>query len=103
MPSRFTKLELCDIVRIDPDIMVYGLSSKEVASIIDRYLDTMKNEIVSLAPGERIELREFGTFFVRQSKPRLARNPKTGEQVQVDARKRVAFKPGSEMKERVKG
>jgi nucleoid DNA-binding protein len=49
----------------------------------------------------RIELRNFGVFEVRQRKPRKARNPRTGEQVKVPARRVVTFKPGRQMGERV--
>ncbi|MEA1053138.1 integration host factor subunit beta [Lamprobacter modestohalophilus] len=55
----------------------------------------------TLAAGERIEVRGFGSFELRRYEPRVARNPKTGESVTLPARYRVHFKPGKELRERV--
>jgi len=55
----------------------------------------------ALAQGERIEIRGFGSFNVRHHAPRLARNPKTGESVDLPAKTVVHFKPGKEMRDRV--
>ena len=96
------KNDLVDMVFEDKEIQSYGLSRKEIAAIIDRYSETFKAQIIKLEPKERIELRGFGTFLIRQRKPRNARNPKTGEPVKVPARKAVQFKPGSELKEKFK-
>ena len=56
----------------------------------------------SLVKGETVELRNFGIFKVKMRKARMARNPKTGESVPVPEKKVVTFKPGLEMKEKVK-
>jgi integration host factor subunit beta len=50
----------------------------------------------------RIELRNFGVFEVKQRKPRKARNPRTGERVDVASKNVVTFQPGKEMEERVR-
>ena len=76
-------------LRIDPKM------SEQVVRVI---LDKM---VHSLASGDRVEIRGFGSFEVRYREPRLARNPKTGETVQTDAKYTVHFKPGKEMRERV--
>ena len=55
----------------------------------------------ALAQGERIEIRGFGSFNCRHRPPRIARNPKTGETVNLPAKVAVHFKPGKEMKDRV--
>ncbi len=55
----------------------------------------------ALESGERIEIRDFGSFDVRQRSARLARNPKTGESVHLPVKKKIHFKPGKEMRERV--
>jgi integration host factor subunit beta len=55
----------------------------------------------SLASGERIEIRGFGGFSLRTHPPRLGRNPKTGEQVEIGQKRIPHFKPGKEMRERV--
>ncbi len=56
----------------------------------------------ALARGEKIELRNFGVFKIKQRKPRTGRNPRTGAVVPVPARKGIVFKPGLEMKKRIK-
>jgi len=55
----------------------------------------------ALEDGERIEIRGFGAFAMRQRPPRLARNPKTGESVDSPAKVVIHFKPGKEMRDRV--
>ena len=56
---------------------------------------------VALANGERIEVRGFGAFSIRELKPRMGRNPKTGEAVALGSRRSIHFKPGKELKEGV--
>lgn len=56
----------------------------------------------SLKKGQRVQLVGFGTFSVKQRKARLGRNPKTGEQIQIKARKVPAFHAGSELKNALK-
>ena len=55
----------------------------------------------ALADGDRVELRGFGTFEVRERDARSARNPRTGEKVAVEARAKVHFKPGKTMRARL--
>jgi integration host factor subunit beta len=57
--------------------------------------------IDALDQGERIEIRGFGSFDLRHRLPRIARNPKTGEAVNLPAKVAVHFKPGKEMRVRV--
>ncbi len=57
--------------------------------------------VEALARGEKIELRNFGVFKIKQRKSRTGRNPRTGEVVPVPPRKVVIFKPGLEMKKKV--
>lgn len=58
--------------------------------------------IEALVRGEKIELRNFGVFKIKQRKSRTGRNPRTGQVVPVPPRKVVVFKPGLEMKKKVK-
>ena len=74
------------------------LSSKEVESAIREILEQMAGTLQS---GERIEIRGFGSFEVRIHEPRVAHNPKTGEQVNLSRRRVVHFKPGVELRDRV--
>ena len=55
----------------------------------------------ALVEGERIEVRGFGSFNLRHRPARIARNPRTGESVDLPAKVKVHFKPGKEMKDRV--
>jgi integration host factor subunit beta len=55
----------------------------------------------SLRAGDKIEIRGFGSFRTRQRKPRVGRNPKTGEKVEVPAKKIPFFKPSKELKDLV--
>ena len=63
---------------------------------VEAVLDAMKQ---SMMRGERIELRGFGSFRLRQREPRKGRNPKTGDKVDVPPKKVPYFKPGKELKE----
>lgn len=56
----------------------------------------------SISEGHRIEIRGFGSFTLRERKPRMGRNPKTGEPVPLGAKYAPHFKPGKDLKERVK-
>ena len=75
-----------------------GLSVREVERIVSVFFD----EIVSrLAEDGRVELRGFGAFSTRARDARTGRNPRTGETVDVDAKRVPYFKPGKEMRERL--
>jgi integration host factor subunit beta len=75
-----------------------GLSQLQVQEIIQKVLDAITEMLVQHG---RIELRNFGVFAVKKRRPRIARNPRTGETVKVPAQLVVTFKPGREMEERV--
>ena len=75
-----------------------GLTQTQAKEIVQRVLDGITETLVQEG---RIELRNFGVFEVRKRKPRRARNPRTGGQVEVPAKLVVTFKPGREMEERV--
>jgi len=76
-----------------------GLSHNQAKDIVQRVLDGIRETLVTEG---RIELRNFGVFEVKRRKPRKARNPRTGETVDVPARLVVTFKPGLEMEQRVR-
>jgi integration host factor subunit beta len=72
------------------------LATKEIVQwTFDAIIDTLVSD-------GRIELRNFGVFEVKQRKPRKARNPRTGDRVDVAAKNVVTFQPGKEMEERVR-
>lgn len=71
---------------------------------VERIVATIFDEITAtLASGDRVELRGFGTFTVRQREARTGRNPRTGEAVEVDAKQVPFFKCGKELRERLNG
>ncbi|MCU7833935.1 MAG: integration host factor subunit beta [gamma proteobacterium symbiont of Taylorina sp.] len=70
----------------------------DVKSAIDVILE---HKIQSLASGNRIEIRGFGSFNLRYQTPRTGRNPKTGEEVSLPGRYKTHFKPGKELRDRV--
>lgn len=75
-----------------------GVTGQQAREIVQATLDSM---IDALASNGRIELRNFGVFTVVKSKPRKARNPRTGETVMIGERFNVKFKMGKVMAERV--
>lgn len=74
------------------------IAYKVMSMALKELLETIVTE---LSQGTRIEVRGFGSFALRYRPPRLARNPKTGEQLHTDCKYAVHFKPGKELKERV--
>lgn len=70
-------------------------SQKDVELAVNEILDSMIN---ALSNGERIEIRGFGSFSLHHRKARVGRNPKTGEQVQLEEKKVPHFKPGKSLK-----
>jgi nucleoid DNA-binding protein len=75
-----------------------GLPQGQVGEVVQHVLDGITETLLN---SRRIELRKFGVFEVRKRKPRRARNPRTGEEVNVPAKLVVTFKPGRVMEERV--
>ncbi|MCX5712109.1 MAG: integration host factor subunit beta [Candidatus Omnitrophica bacterium] len=71
----------------------------DVKKIVQKTFDYI---VEALSRGEKIELRNFGVFKVKQRKSRTGRNPRTGQVVPVPPRKVVVFKPGLEMKQKIK-
>jgi integration host factor subunit beta len=76
-----------------------GLTQLKTKDIVQK---TFKAIVDTLLRERRIELRNFGVFEVKRRKARKARNPKTGEQVFVEPKFVVTFKPGKEMEEKVR-
>ena len=69
---------------------------------VERIVSTIFDEIsMALARGDRVELRGFGTFSVKQRQPRTARNPRTGQAVLVGEKHIPFFKTGKELRERL--
>lgn len=89
-----TKRDLIDeIVRLYP-----SYSGRDAEVIVNAVFEAMTE---ALSAGERIEIRGFGSFVVKQRRAREGRNPKTGEIVAVAAKRVPFFKVGKELKQRV--
>mgnify|MGYP001815994336 FL=1 len=74
------------------------LTEEDVEMAVNTILDNMIDGLVS---GERVEIRGFGSLSLHFRPPRIGRNPKTGERVNVPAKYVPHFKPGNELKNRV--
>jgi integration host factor subunit beta len=72
------------------------LTRKDSEVIVETIFDSV---VRSLRVGDKIEIRGFGSFRTRQRKPRVGRNPKTGDRVEVPAKKIPFFKPSKELKD----
>lgn len=72
------------------------LTRKQTEIVIDTVFDSIKEAILK---GEKIEIRGFGNFKPKIRKPRLARNPKTGEKVEVPGKRVLHFKVGKALRE----
>ena len=75
-----------------------GLTNADSRFVIDMLFDNMER---SLIKGERVEIRGFGSFRVKEYAGYTGRNPKTGEKVKIKSKKLPVFKVGKELKERV--
>lgn len=71
---------------------------------IERVVNAILEEIMAaLERGDRVELRGFGAFTVKSRPPRIGRNPRTGERVEVEGKHVPLFKTGKELRERLNG
>ena len=89
------KKDLIEIIAKEQDQLPYKDIELSVKTIISSMIKSLKK-------GERIEIRGFGSFSLRYRKPRIGRNPKSGQSVNIEERYVPHFKPGKSLKERVK-
>ena len=75
-----------------------GLSRNDSAQLVESVLDRVSDALVQ---GEQVKISSFGTFSVRQKTARVGRNPKTGEEVPINPRRVLTFRPSHLMKDRV--
>lgn len=88
-----TKAELVEKVATQ-----INLTKKQTEVIVNTVFQSITD---SLAEGNKVELRGFGSFRIRERNPRVGRNPKSGEKVEVPAKKVPFFKAGKELREMV--
>jgi len=75
-----------------------GLSRNDAAQMVESVLSHMSDALVR---GEQVKISSFGTFSVRDKTARVGRNPKTGEEVPIQPRRVLTFRPSHLMKDRV--
>ncbi|MCP5464885.1 MAG: integration host factor subunit alpha [Deltaproteobacteria bacterium] len=72
-----------------------GFSKKEASDIVELVFETLKT---TLEGGEKVKISGFGNFVVREKRPRVGRNPQTGEEIEISARRVLTFKPSQVLK-----
>lgn len=87
-----------DLVEQVADAIGPGITKKDCGLVVDGLLNAIK---AALGEHENIEIRGFGTFKVRERKSRVARNPRTGDRVEVPSRMVPVFKPSKDLREQV--
>ncbi len=75
-----------------------GLNKREARELVDSFFEDLR---AALASGEQVKLSGFGNFDLRDKNQRPGRNPKTGEEIPISARRVVTFRPGQKLKTRV--
>jgi len=88
-----TRADLADAVHQN-----IGLSRQESSDLVQTVLGMVSD---SLANGDSVKLSSFGSFLLRDKNGRIGRNPKTGEEVPIDPRRVLTFKPSQVLKEKV--
>jgi len=90
-----TKAEIAD--RLFSEL---GLNKREAKDLVDLFFETLRK---SLEDGDTVKLSGFGNFDLRKKNQRPGRNPKTGEEIPITARRVVTFKAGQKLKSKVEG
>lgn len=75
-----------------------GLNKREAKEMVEMFFEQIRG---SLEEGSQVKLSGFGNFDLREKKERPGRNPKTGEEIPISARRVVTFRPGQKLKARV--
>jgi integration host factor subunit alpha len=75
-----------------------GLNKREAKEFVDAYFEIIR---AALESGENVKLSGFGNFQLREKNQRPGRNPKTGEEIPISARRVVTFRPGQKLRARV--
>ena len=76
-----------------------GLNKREAKELVDSVFETIKQTLIN---GEEVKVSGFGNFQLKDKHARPGRNPRTGEDVEITARRVVTFKSGQKLKEKVK-
>jgi len=90
-----TKAELVDLIT-----GTTGMNRRDTVTVVNLIMENIGQ---ALAGGDKVELRGFGSFKVKSRRSRLARNPRTGDAVDVPAKRVPYFKASNELKDRING
>lgn len=93
MTRTYTRLDLSEAVYRE-----VGLSRNESAELVESILTHVSDALVK---GETVKISSFGTFSVRDKGARMGRNPKTGEEVPIEPRRVLVFRPSHILKDRI--
>ncbi len=93
MTKALTKADLADILFDE-----LGLNKREAKEVVELFFEEIRQ---ALENNQQVKLSGFGNFDLRDKKERPGRNPKTGEEIPISARRVVTFKPGQKLKARV--
>ncbi|MEO6075664.1 MAG: integration host factor subunit alpha [Dokdonella sp.] len=88
-----TKAEMAERLFVE-----VGLNKRESKEFVDAFFDVVRDALVG---GDQVKLSGFGNFDLREKNQRPGRNPKTGEEIPISARRVVTFRPGQKLKVRV--
>ncbi len=77
-----------------------GFSKKDSAELVDLVFNTVKE---TLEHGDKLKVSGFGNFIVREKKSRIGRNPQTGQEIEISARRVLTFKPSQVLKTSLNG
>ena len=93
MSMALTKADMAESLFIE-----LGLNKREARDLVEMFFEDLR---AALASGEQVKLSGFGNFDLRDKNQRPGRNPKTGEEIPITARRVVTFRPGQKLKARV--
>ena len=93
MSKTLTRMDLCEAVHRE-----VGLSRNESAHLVESVLDHISDALVA---GETVKISSFGTFTLRDKAARVGRNPKTGQEVPINPRRVLSFRPSHLMRDRI--
>ena len=92
-PSSLTRADLCEAVHRE-----IGLSRAESSTLVEQVLDHICSTLVG---GDNVKISSFGSFVLRNKGQRIGRNPKTGEEVPIEPRTVLTFRPSQLLRERI--
>ena len=93
MKSNLTRMKLAQAINDQ-----LGISQRSAADLVDKVFSSLKETFLD---EESVKLVQFGTFTVRQKAPRVGRNPRTGETMEIAKRSMVSFKASKKLREKI--